>query len=737
MINLYIVDYHGFSKGSGLNTYVSQLTSSFFNSKAIQLHYIWINSKTHKSFERTIENSIIHYHIPRDIALPFDKSEFDINAADYLAGEMADKENVIVHFNWINHCPFAYLLKQKVKCKAVLTKHCIPWRDLITTVPPLFFRLDQLLTDETQRLNITHPALYREQFSYRAMDHIICVTESGRQSLQKMLYYPPGKISVIYNGFDLSGLRVGGRQKTELRKKYGIAWDEKLLLFAGAITERKGAYDLAMAFDQLAIRHPNQKMRLVFAGAGDHNKLLADVTASWAKITITGSLKKEQLYDFYAMADIGIVPSYVEQCSYTAIEMMSIGLPTIVANVDGLKEIVSDGCGLTVKLNIGKNGSGIDIGDLKDQLLFFLENEPFARKCGELAKLHAQKLFTARQMAEKTTKVYQKIINENNSTESVVVITSATQPLVSILLPCFNAEAYLRNCLQSVLQQSWKNFELIIVDDASSDKSASIVKEYNDPRIVFVQNEKNEGIVHSLNKGLALSKGEYIARIDADDMMHETRIQKQVLYLEKNPDTVMAGSWHYIMDQSGKISGIKEYPTNDKEIKLLMYFFNPFSHPSVMIRADVLKSFGYTDEYKYCEDYELWLKIAAQYTIANIPECLTYYRVHKENIDHRYLKAQKQTMLELLSATLDESGIAHSVEELAIHAAICSNSPKQFFSSERRIEGLIVWVNGILKYFQKRNNFPASLSKKVSDYIIYDHCGIIPAEQKRKTSSLC
>lgn len=725
MINLYIIDVFSLKNTHGLDTYITQLSNSFIKKSAnIKLNYIWVNSNKFRVFKKEIIEDVPHFHFPSNSLITNrTPSQFEIDAVEWLAQNIKDKKNIIVHFNWVNHSSFAYLIKEKINCKTVLTKHCIPWRDLITNNFQEFLRLNNIFISNKPELSIKPMVLVKEQFCYYGMDHVICVTKIASHSLQKMLNYPAKKISVINNGIDFSDLTKKELVKNALREKYGFALDEQIVLFAGSINERKGAFDLIETFDLLTTKQSNKKLRLIYAGAGDYKTLLEKIQSNWAKITITGVLEKNELYDFYVMADIGVVPSYVEQCSYTTIEMMCSGLPIIVADVDGLKEIVPDNCGLKVKLNISNESAKIDIEDLNNKLLYFIENKKIAEEYAERAQLCAFKHFSSKKMVEQTIEVYNNVLNEENDNEKKL-LKLENLPLVSVILPCFNNEKFIDDCIDSVLNQSWYNLELIIIDDGSTDNTKLIIENYNDSRIKYIKNKKNSGIVYSLNKGISIAKGKYIARIDSDDLMHKKRLEKQVQFMEKNQDIALVGTWHYVINDSKKVIGLKQYFTQDEEIKSILPFESPFSHPSVMIRLDTIKPIKYSELYNYCEDYDLWFKIASNYKVANIPEFLTYYRVHETNINKNYLKEQKRNSLELQSSILDELSIDYSVKELLIHTKISTSIPSKLFSSEEKVNNLVIWVEKILKQIQKQYNYSPSFLNKMRDYIIYDRCGI-------------
>ena len=202
------------------------------------------------------------------------------------------------------------------------------------------------------------------------------------------------------------------------------------------------------------------------------------------------------------------------------------------------------------------------------------------------------------------------------------------KPLVTVLLPVYNNEK-ISLCIDSVLKQSFKDFELLIIDNASTDKTVEVIKSYDDERIRLVVNEKNIGPTGSLHKGIDLIDTKYIARIDADDLMLEDRLEKQVRFLEDNPDYGIVGSWTRHIDVDDKLYEINRLCTTDKGVRAFMNVESPFYHPAVMIRNSVLKENGlnYDPEIRVAVEYKLWNEILRYAKGSNLPEVLTYYRV--------------------------------------------------------------------------------------------------------------
>ncbi len=199
---------------------------------------------------------------------------------------------------------------------------------------------------------------------------------------------------------------------------------------------------------------------------------------------------------------------------------------------------------------------------------------------------------------------------------------------VSVLLPVYNGEVYLEEAIQSILDQTYDNFELVIINDGSTDQSASIIQKFNDSRIrLFTQ--KNQGLAAALNRAVNLANGIYLARQDQDDISLPERLEKQVAFLERNPNCGMVGTWAEIWEKTDKTKRSHKHPVESQILKFELLFGNPFVHSSVMIRKTVFETVGLysTDTSRQPpEDYELWSRVAREFEVANIPEILHIYR---------------------------------------------------------------------------------------------------------------
>lgn len=219
-------------------------------------------------------------------------------------------------------------------------------------------------------------------------------------------------------------------------------------------------------------------------------------------------------------------------------------------------------------------------------------------------------------------------------------------PCVSVLMPAYNAEKYIQESVESVLCQSYKDFEFIIIDDGSTDRTASLIESYDDSRIQLIKNPCNRGLIRTLNKGLGLARGTYVARMDADDICIPTRLCEQVNFMEANKNVGICGTW---IEVFGKYNFVQKYPTKNMEIKANLFLMNPLAHPSVIMRKVLLDQYDlrYSNEWKYVEDYELWQRALFCMEFANIPQVLLKYRTGEESICSSFAREQQSALLRL------------------------------------------------------------------------------------------
>ncbi|GAB1545569.1 hypothetical protein NUACC21_82450 [Scytonema sp. NUACC21] len=211
-------------------------------------------------------------------------------------------------------------------------------------------------------------------------------------------------------------------------------------------------------------------------------------------------------------------------------------------------------------------------------------------------------------------------------------------PKVTVLMAVYNGERYLQEAIESILNQTFLDFEFLIVNDGSIDSTREIILSYNDPRIRLVNNDNNLGLTRSLNKGLQLAKGELIARQDADDISEPERLAKQVAFLERHREVVLVGTWYKEIDAYGKLIGDRQLPCDYIQIRWGLLFYCPFVHSAVMLRkSTVLEHIGFYDEsLVYAQDYELWCRIARHLVVANLDEYLLKLRINPWSMTQTY-----------------------------------------------------------------------------------------------------
>ena len=210
--------------------------------------------------------------------------------------------------------------------------------------------------------------------------------------------------------------------------------------------------------------------------------------------------------------------------------------------------------------------------------------------------------------------------------------------MVSVVMAVFNGAEYIRESLHSILNQTFQDFELIIVDDASTDNTVNIIKEYKDDRIVLICNDENLKLPKSLNKGIKSAKGKYIIRMDADDICMPNRFVKQVSFMEENPDIAASSGNYYTIDERGRIKRkfglkIRSWRLTGKMLNKYALIPSPLVHPAAIIRKEIFdKGIMYNEEYTSAQDYELWLNIHRLYKLGNISDVILKYRIHKKSI---------------------------------------------------------------------------------------------------------
>ncbi len=290
---------------------------------------------------------------------------------------------------------------------------------------------------------------------------------------------------------------------------------------------------------------------------------------------------------------------------------------------------------------------------------------------------------------------------------------SFTPGLISVLMANYNTrDRYLRSAIESVLRQSYTNFEFIIVDDGSSDDSVAIIKSYQDERIVFIRNKTNIGLIASLNKGLDYCHGEFIARVDADDICLRDRFKTQIEFMQAHPEVIVSGTW--IMNigdwrEREKSRVVNEQITSREDYRICLLFANKpmIYHPSAMLNHRLMKQYGlrYEDDKLYAEDYKLWVSCAEVADCVIIPQVLVKYRLHEKAITAVHKQRTRRTYHLIVQNQLDKLHLTLSWEELPAYRKLQYN--KQPYDLKSR-----EWVTKLIKANRLYHVYDQRLLKK-------------------------
>jgi hypothetical protein len=242
---------------------------------------------------------------------------------------------------------------------------------------------------------------------------------------------------------------------------------------------------------------------------------------------------------------------------------------------------------------------------------------------------------------------------------------------VTVLMPVYNGQRYLREAIESILAQTFRDFEFLIINDGSTDRSREVICSYRDARIRLVDNGRNLGLTPSLNRGLEIAAGEFIARQDADDISAPERLAKQVAFLEAQPDTVLLGTGYTKIAAEGHALHEQSLPCDCTALRWALLFHCPFVHSAAMLRkSPVLREIGFYDEtFRYAQDYDYWSRIARRLAVANLAEPLVKYRVSDFSMSTTYGPICDDEHFQIVSANMREVLGASEFDRAPISAA--------------------------------------------------------------------
>lgn len=290
-------------------------------------------------------------------------------------------------------------------------------------------------------------------------------------------------------------------------------------------------------------------------------------------------------------------------------------------------------------------------------------------------------------------------------------------PQISVIMPAYNAENYIGDAIESILKQTFTNFEFIIINDGSTDNTKRIIRTYNDSRIILLENEKNRGIVKTLNRGLNVAKGKFIARMDADDIAIPERLEIQKNYLEEHPEIAVLGTGIQVFG-NGIESYDRIFTTNSDQLKAELIFNSCIAHPTVMIRKSVLdeNKLHYDERCVGAEDYFLWWELSKKAKIATLPNILHKYRIHGKQVTQNKNESQQKMMCDLLEYRLSDMKVDLEEEEKKVLLAYCMADFHQF--NKENFEEFENALLKILNINKKTNMFSKKALHQVCELAI-------------------
>ena len=302
----------------------------------------------------------------------------------------------------------------------------------------------------------------------------------------------------------------------------------------------------------------------------------------------------------------------------------------------------------------------------------------------------------------------------------------------------FNGEKYIRESIESILKQTYTNFEFLIINDGSTDSTLEIIRSYKDTRIRIINNQENIGLTKSLNKGLAVARGEYIARQDADDISHLRRFEKQVKFLDLHSEIAVLGTQSNLIQDDGRIISNPpgwQRPLNNFSIRWFCMFDSPFIHSSVMMRTKIVRDIlgGYNSKYLTSQDYELWTRIVYEYNCSNLNEKLISFRTHYGSISSKYNTDSRKRMSIIMKRAITNC-LQQETENEFIEHWVQLISLKYNFSNDRIIS-IINKIEDIYKTFIGINNDYSYKEdiRRSKDYLLLKVAYIIAATNRMQS----
>lgn len=283
----------------------------------------------------------------------------------------------------------------------------------------------------------------------------------------------------------------------------------------------------------------------------------------------------------------------------------------------------------------------------------------------------------------------------------------------------YNSATTLCEAVESVLRQTQKDFEFLIIDDASTDETLNVLKRYRDPRIVLLHNETNLGVAITLNRGIESARGSYIARMDADDICEPDRLERQLAFMEKHPGLDLSGS--FVRRMGDGFDYVLRFPRGSECLRSYVLLGNPLAHPTVIFRRDALNrhEFRYDSSCGAAQDYELWSRCLRVMDADNLDEPLVHWRANERSVTSARFSESNRTALCVQKAELARLGISVNDEELAFHRQIGNGSGCSNYAELQCAEQ---WLKMLLEKNEMVSVYPAEGLRQAVAFVWFRVC---------------
>ena len=406
MVNLFFIVHDH----SGARTYADQLLSFFSGIQSINIYKVFLESKHYKEYKIFTVCGITEIHLPPVFFAHRSLEKYSNRCLDLMDPLIVGKGNVIFHLNYATQVKLGIKARERYGSKLIYTLHFLP--DFLSVAE------NENINELRKRVNVLDIDIVHY------VDRVICVTSFAKNTIWQLCQVPEYKIVTIHNGFGKKddGVPITDLQKIALKRFLGFDEEERLILFVGALDEGKGVKHLTRAFDTLCKRFT--KVRLVIVGDGNYADIFDDAKGCWGKIALTGRITSDEVYQLYQIANIGVIPSIYEQCSYVALEMMKYGLPVVVTAAPGLRELyISGENALVVPLHKTDIKMAINEDELTEALTTILNDGALQQKLSKNARLKWEQSYTVEKMGFATIEQYKKFLTQEEKTTAFNALT--------------------------------------------------------------------------------------------------------------------------------------------------------------------------------------------------------------------------------------------------------------------------------------------------------------------------